>query len=363
MALFAPSHTSVIPKHEEILRLLIQNADPYVIPPFYLGLKFPGMVLMLNQIKRLMSPMLLLACISFNPFLLGSPLPGSEQASNFTYHSNVSEVRLVFFAKDEHNRPIQELQKDDFAVIDDDAVIRNFRSFNRSPLTKLDVVLLIDSSESVLAQFKQEIAEVQRMISEAPWSPEDNLSILTFSGVEAHILCAINCRGSFLPDQLASLPAEGTTPLFDALEVATNLLTQRRQPDAWPVIIVFSDGDDTISKSSFRDALREIQMNEAQVYAVDVNRPGRQSNGTAMLQRFAIDSGGRWVGMGQGSAEIFQEVIDDLHSAHVVTYPLPDSNSEFHSIRILPTHNLKLQFRCRRGYYHHSSTHKKEEGL
>jgi len=49
-------------------------------------------------------------------------------------------------------------------------------------------------------------------------------------------------------------------------------------------------------------------------------------------------------------------VIDDLHSARVVTYRLPKFGSDFHSIRILPTHNLKLQFRCRRGYYSRSSS-------
>jgi hypothetical protein len=41
-----------------------------------------------------------------------------------------------------------------------------------------------------------------------------------------------------------------------------------------------------------------------------------------------------------------------LHSARVVTYVLPESGPDFHSIRILPTHNLNLQFRCRTGYYH-----------
>jgi len=49
---------------------------------------------------------------------------------------------------------------------------------------------------------------------------------------------------------------------------------------------------------------------------------------------------------------IFKDVIDDLHSARVVTYVLPESGPDFHSIRILPTHNLNLQFRCRTGYYH-----------
>ena len=97
---------------------------------------------------------------------------------------------------------------------------------------------------------------------------------------------------------------------------------------------------------------------------MDVSSPLRPSNGTATLQRLADDSGGRWVRISEGAARIFNDVIDDLHSAHVVTYRLPESRSGFHSIRILPTHNLSLQFRCRRGYYdYRSDSAHKEDGL
>jgi hypothetical protein len=34
-----------------------------------------------------------------------------------------------------------------------------------------------------------------------------------------------------------------------------------------------------------------------------------------------------------------------------VTYHLPNHSSGFHQVRILPTHNLNLQFRSRSGYY------------
>ncbi|MGA7890699.1 MAG: hypothetical protein WCC05_00170, partial [Candidatus Sulfotelmatobacter sp.] len=78
----------------------------------------------------------------------------------------------------------------------------------------------------------------------------------------------------------------------------------------------------------------------------------QESNGTAILRRLANDSGGRCIRISEGAVRIFQDVMEDLHSARVVTYALPRSSSEFHSIRILPTHNLNLQFRCRRGYYH-----------
>lgn len=153
------------------------------------------------------------------------------------------------------------------------------------------------------------------------------------------------------------MPRGGATPLFDAVDIAANVLMQHRQPDTWPVIILFSDGEDTISHSSFRDVQKKLLTNGAQVYAVDVSSGGRLSNGTATLQRIADDSGGRCMRISEGAIGIFHDVIDDLHSAHVVTYALPEAGPDFHSIRIFPTHNLKLQFRCRRGYYRSGSAH------
>ena len=277
---------------------------------------------------------------------------GTRESPELTYRSAASEVRLVFFATDQRNHQVESLQKNDFAVVDDDTVIRDFRSFTRSAAIRLDVIVLFDSSESVLPQFKQEMADVVQLVSQWPWNAEDNVSVLSFSGVQAHPVCTEDCRTALTADRVASLPRGGSTPLFDALDTATSLLGRRRQPDVWPVIILFSDGDDTISVSSFHEALEKVLASGAQVYAVDVRAPGQPSSGTATLQRLADDSGGRYVRIGEGAARIFGDVIDDLHSALVVTYVPPKSSQDFHSVRILPTQNLKLQFRCRRGYYH-----------
>ncbi len=303
----------------------------------------------LSRVHFLLS--LVLSICSCN-LCFGQSTPTSpDQLSDVTYRSSASEVRLVFFATDEHDHAVESLQKDDFAVIDDGMVIRDFRSFTRSAPIKLDVIVLCDSSESVLPHFKEQTADVLALVSLSPWNPDDRITVLSFSGIETRTVCAADCRGSFTAGRMAAVPRGGSTPLFDALDTATGLLRQRRKPDVWPVIILFSDGDDTISKSSFHEASENILASGAHVYAIDVSSPGQESNGTATLQRLADDSGGRRIRIGEGAVRIFHDVIEDLNSARVVTYALPKSTSEFHSIRILPTHNFNLQFRCRRGYY------------
>ena len=302
-----------------------------------------------NRLSRVLVLLFLVATLSPPDRLLALPSNNENESSDVTYHSTVSEVRLVFFARDERNHNVQQLQKDDFAIVDDERVIREFRSFTRSASVKLDVVVMIDSSESVLPHFQQVTADVSRLIFQSPWNSQDLISVISFSGMEAHLLCSENCRTSFRVDQV--VPTGGATPLLDALNLATTLLIHRRQQDVWPVILLFSDGDDTISKTSFRHVREKILESGTQIYAVDVGNSKRLSNGTATLQRLADDSGGRYVGLADGPVKILNDVMDDLHSGLLVTYVLPESSSEFHSIRILPTHNLNLQFRCRRGYY------------
>jgi len=78
----------------------------------------------------------------------------SRSSGSPTYRSTVSEVRVTFFATDENNHALATLTSSDFAVVDNELVVRNFRSFAHSEETALDVVALVDLSESVAPRFR-----------------------------------------------------------------------------------------------------------------------------------------------------------------------------------------------------------------
>src|SRR5262249_45316750 len=275
-----------------------------------------------------------------------------------TYHSTVSEVRLTFVATNGHNQSVENLQRGDFAVVDNDVVIRNFRSFNRSSETALNTVVLVDASESVMRQFRKEMVEVLNLTTGAQWMPQDRLSIVAIAGAKEQVICAEDCRSASAAQKVAALAKGGLTPLFDAVTDTARSFSEQKDTSSRPVIILCSDGDDTNSNRSFRDAMTAILSSEAQVYAVDLNNPKSPSQGTAVLQQMAEASGGRYFTMRDGPAKILGNIMGDLHSAEVVTYVPPASNQPFHSVMILPTHNLNLQFRCRRGYYDQASLDK-----
>lgn len=301
---------------------------------------------------RLPGPAILLLCM-----LSGSFSPGeSGNSGPVTYHSTVSEVRLTFFTTDQHNRSVDQLKRGDFAVVDNGRVVRDFRSFTRSDVTQLDVLLLVDCSESVLLQFRQEIADVLRLASQTQSISQDHVSVVSFGGMAPRVICARDCPASPAAKQLSAARAGGQTPLFDAVRLAANFLAEHRDPATRPVLILFSDGEDTISRSSASDAIEAVSAAEAQIYAVDLGNPAT-SNGTSALQDMAAATGGRYFSIHEGAAKVLSAALEDLHAGYIVTYRLPSREAGFHWVRILPTHDLNLQFRCRRGYRYASNVH------
>jgi VWFA-related protein len=296
---------------------------------------------------RLPRPLLMLL------FILTSSLSLAESADTapVTYHSTVSEVRLTFFTTDQRNRSVDQLQKTDFAVVDNGLIVREFRSFTRSDVTQLDVLLLVDCSESVLSQFRQEIADVLRLVVQTQSISQDHISVVSFSGIEPRIICARNCHDLPVAKQLSVATAGGQTPLFDAVRFAADFLVENRDPSARPVLILYSDGEDNISKSSAGDAIEAVLASEAQVYAVDLGNSAT-SNGTGVLQNMVAATGGRYFAIHEGVAKALSAALEDLHAGYIVTYRLPSRETGFHQVRILPTHDLNLQFRCRRGYHY-----------
>jgi Mg-chelatase subunit ChlD len=168
---------------------------------------------MLTRVTRLLSSVIVLATVmSHNLVWAQSAASCYHESSSLIYHHSVSEVRLVFFATDERNRSVSDLQENDFAVVDDDNVIRDFRSFSRADLINLDVMVLMDSSESVLPRLPQEVAEVQQLISQWPWRAGDKISVLSFSGMQTRLVCSEDCRHSFNADRIDSSSEGGATP-------------------------------------------------------------------------------------------------------------------------------------------------------
>jgi Ca-activated chloride channel family protein len=273
-------------------------------------------------------------------------------AAGLTYRSNVTEVRMTFSATDQNNRVIATIEPRDFAVVDDDLVVRNFRSFARSEYTQLDIAVLVDASGSV-TRFHQELEGVIQLIAQSDSVPEESFALISFHGLKPTVVCDRNCRDLNTGAQLPAIATGGQTPLYDTVVFASRMLAARSDAHTRKVLILFSDGADTISMSSFSDAIDAALDNSVSVYSIDVNsQPG--SRGASVLRTLSTGTGGRFFPLEAGASKVLGAVLEDFHATYTVTYQLPSHAAGFHLVRILPTHNLSLQFHCRRGYYYDS---------
>ncbi len=282
--------------------------------------------------------------------LLSIPLYAADQ-TGYTIRASASEVRLAFAAADRQGHVIKSLSPADIAVADNGSIIRQFRSFRPASESPLDLVILLDASDSVAAQISKEIDAIKDFVEHSPWGARDRVSILSFGGLRPQLLCARNCNAATASVQLSALRASGLTPLYDALWEASEMLKETRDPESRQAMILVSDGMDTISMHSIQDALEAAQNLQSAIYSVSA-RPAKSAPGEGddVLNYLAASTGGISFQPGQNVAAVLRTVLDDLHSGYVLTYQLPEQSTGQHSVRILPTRDPRLQFRSRLAY-------------
>jgi len=162
-------------------------------------------------------------------------------------------------------------------------------------------------------------------------------------------MCTADCSGSATQAKIHSLTPAGATPLFDSLAFSARYMADRHTPGVRQVLILLSDGNDTISGKSAGNALDAAGV---LLYTVNPNKAAGNVRPSFALQQMAEATGGRSFSAHEDAADILQTALADLRASYVVTYPLPSHEAGFHSLRILPKHNLNLRFHCRRGYFY-----------
>ena len=287
-------------------------------------------------------------------FWAGTSPAISGDPPSFTYRTGVSEVRLSFSALDQDSHGVATLQASDFAVVDKDFIVRNFQSFTRSDSTKLEIAILADASESVTPGFRQEMAAILELLSQTTGVPDEHLSMFSFKGTQPTLHCTGDCRSSHAVDHFLATRAGGLTPLFDAVVVATDFLAQRADSHTEKVLIVLSDGEDTISRNSLTMAIDDAVRSDVRVFCINLHHSEPSARGEGILYSLAVETGGQYFSARHGAREAINVILEDFHASYTVTYLLPNHSSGFHPVRILPTRNSKLQFRSRSGYYYPS---------
>ena len=271
---------------------------------------------------------------------------------------DVRLVRVLASVKDEAGALVGGLEQQRFRVFDS-GVEQQISVFERSTALPLSVALLIDASGSTAVSLTQEVASVRTFLRSLlkDGNPDDAASLYSFN-YETTQLAAFTRRQDRLENALKRLKGEAGTSVYDAVHFAAHDLQAR---EGRRVIVIVTDGGDTTSTYTFRDALQAAHRAEAVIYPIVVkpisSDAGRNVGGENALTSLAQGTGGRVLeaALGDSLDQALSQVLAELRTQYLLAYyprNLPAGAPAFHPIRVeVDGAPRKLRVHTRSGYY------------
>ncbi|MCU1259163.1 MAG: von Willebrand factor, type, partial [Bryobacterales bacterium] len=176
---------------------------------------------------------------------------------------DVRLVRVLATVKDGAGSLIGDLSRQDFAVLDN-GVDQKIAVFERRTEQPLSVSLLVDTSGSTAKDLKYEVDSVTRFLHAlfAEGNPEDRVSLYSFN-YEVVQQSSFTRSENGLERKLRQLHGEAGTALYDAIYLAARELEKRQ---GRKVMLIVTDGGDTVSAKDYHAALNAAQLADAVIY-------------------------------------------------------------------------------------------------
>jgi Ca-activated chloride channel family protein len=272
------------------------------------------------------------------------------------FRANVSLVRVIATVKNAGGAIVGTLGKDDFEIYDN-GVKQQIAVFEHQTDQKLSVVLLVDTSGSTAKELKYESDSSSRFFRAlfAEGNPQDVAALYTFNW-EVREQQPFSRDMRAFDARLKVMHGDAGTAMYDAVYLAAQRLESR---EGRKVIVVVTDGGDTVSKMTVQKALEAAQLADAVIYAIVVvpitNEAGRNIGGEHALDFMAKGTGGRTFlpTLGAELDKAFASIITELRTQYLVGfYPqnVPLTKKAFHTldVRVKPQ---DLRVSARNGYY------------
>lgn len=280
----------------------------------------------------------------------------------------------VFFSVRSKQGLIGNLTKDDFTVFEEgkEQQIRNFTRESDLPLT---IGLLVDTSKSM-----ENLIEVEKHAAGKFFTSvlrEKDMAFIIGFGPEAELMQDYTNSQTLLRKALgelkitAPLPTGGIggpnpgpfptssrgkgTVLYDAISLAST--EKLRREVGRKALILITDGVDSGSTYSLKDAIEAAQKADAIVYSIYYNDPYYTymgGSGWGELKRMSEETGGRAfeIKRKQNLEEIFAQIQEEMRTQYAVAYTPanPARDGTFRRIEIKPK-NKDHKVQARKGYY------------
>src|SRR5437879_5233164 len=262
------------------------------------------------------------------------PAPSQRQSEpTTTLRVDVKLVNVFVTVTDAHGAPIGGLAKENFVLKEDDQEQR-IAVFDKESALPLSIALTIDTSLSTRHDLPLEQASAKRF-AHAILRPVDAVSVYGFSEVVHESTPGYTSDLKRIDEGIDHIRVGAATALYDAIYLASRALDHRK---GRKVIVLITDGGDTISKIDYKEAVRAAEEAEAIVYSIIVvpieSSAGRETGGEHALIQLSEDTGGKYYYAISASQldEAFHKISDELRTQYLLAY-YPAQHTSFSDFR------------------------------
>jgi Ca-activated chloride channel family protein len=226
--------------------------------------------------------------------------------------------------------------------------------------TPVELALLFDVSRSASERFRFRQQAVSQFLKEA-LKPNDAASIFTIGNGPKLVHTRAVGGAAAVAAAMAVNPTEEATAFFDTVAKAAQYLSKTAEPGSRRVMVVISDGVDTMSeKYRPSDALKELQRADCIFYSINSSDQSiplktiylKGQNG--MISLASTTGGAAYLPDGDAALDrVFRQITAELQAQYLLRYYAPDERADgaFRRIKVRVPKRPELRVRARQGYY------------
>ena len=298
------------------------------------------------------------------PKITPTPVPKIEQEDDDIIRVDSALVPIPVSVTDASGRAVTNLKLEDFELTVDGKAAEIGELYRSE--TPVRLVMLFDNSSSVTQAREFEKKAAIRFFKRV-LRPEKDLAALFSVSTTTRLEQPFTKSTDQLVQAIENFPVpEGATALLDGIIKAADYL---KEAEGRRVIVIVSDGDDTISDSTFEEAVRVAQEANCQVYVTkttdfeNFKRTGIRG-GNANIRSLAAERRMQELALQTGGAvyspldereldQAFNQISAELSQQYVLNYYPEESGkaNEFRTIALKIKRRENLTVRTRKGYF------------
>jgi Ca-activated chloride channel family protein len=263
-----------------------------------------------------------------------APLTAEEPET--TIKVDVKLVNVFVTVTDARGAPVANLQKENF-LLKEDGKEQKIAIFSRESALPLSIVLSVDTSLSTRKDLPLELISA-RKFAHAIVRPQDGLAVYKFSETVSQMV-PFTADLKRIDEGIERERNGSATALYDAVYLGSQALSPRQ---GRKVMVVITDGGDTMSQVDYKEALRAAQEAEAIIFSIIIvpieADAGRDTGGEHALVQISSDTGGKYY-YATSLAQLddaFRQISDELRTQYLLAYYPSQrySTSNFRQLRV-----------------------------